>query len=500
MTVPLSQILATLPSGSQGRPLNDQELGTYLREHLDTDVEKARNARHVRRDELYRDGSTRYILDLVEKVFEDRTVRELRKRLVPLAKYANLVKRVVRETSTMYSEPARRYVDGEENQRAYDRILGDEGVRMDAVSQEINRLHNLHRALLVGYRIRVNPDGTKTPVLDIATPSIVRAVLHPNDPSLVVGWMIRSSFRTARSLVGLPRQPVWALWTDHEYGWLDESMTPVGPLVPHGFGVNRWVPLSYAVNHPGFWPGEEGEDLVSAQLALGLIAVLLIKETKSATQQTFLTGDTSAMDRAQSLDTERPGSVPEGVGVLTVDMSVDPSQFIAPSDHIEERAGNGYGLSGPLLRNQGVQSAEARELLRMPLRELRKEQAQTYRVFERQLARVMAAVTAKDAPELGFTVDGWHIDFGESQTPLSERESLQLFLEKRAAGVDNTIDYVRRLNPDLPDDESARAEILTNISVETWRVGEMRELQAMSGGMSTAGVPPETTPSDEQAV
>jgi hypothetical protein len=206
------------------------------------------------------------------------------------------------------------------------------------------------------------------------------------------------------------------------------------------------------------------------------------------------------MDRGQSLDTERPGSVPEGVGVLTVDMSVSPAQFMSPADHIEERAGNGYGLSGPLLRHQGVQSAEARELMRMPLRELRKEQTATYRVFERQLAKVMSAVTAKDAPELAFTVDGWGIDFGESQTPLSEREALQLFLEKRAAGVDNTIDYVRRLNPDLPDDEAARAEILTNISVETWRVGEMRDLQSMSGGMSTAGVPPETTLSDEQAV
>jgi hypothetical protein len=501
VTVPIAQVLATLPSGDGGRPLNDLELGTYLREHLDTDAEKARNARHVRRDELYRDGSTRHILELVERVFEDRTVRELRKRLVPLARYANLVKRVVRETSTMYSEPARRYVGGgEANQRAYDRLIGDEGVRLDAVAQEVNRLHNLHRSLLVGYRVRVNPDGSKTPVLDVATPSIVRAILHPNDPSLVVGWLIRSSFRTARSLIGLPRQPVWALWTDHEYGYLDESMIPVGPLVPHGFGVNRWVPLSYAVNHPGFWPGEEGEDLVSAQLALGLIAVLLVKETKSATQQTFLTGDTSAMDRAQSLDTERPGSVPEGVGVLTVDMSVDPAQFIAPSDHIEERAGNGYGLSGPLLRHQGVQSAEARELMRMPLRELRKEQTQTYRVFEKQLARVMAAVTAKDWPEAAFSVDDWAIDFGEGQTPLSEREALALFLDKRAAGVDNTIDYVRRLNPDLPDDEAARAEILTNISVETWRVGEMRDLQAMSGGMSTAGVPPEATPSEEQAV
>lgn len=483
MTVPVAQVLSTLPSGDAGTPLDDQELGAYLRQHIGTDVEKARNARHVRRDELYRDGGQRYLLELVERVFEDTTVRELRKRLLPLARYSNLLKRVVRETSTIYAEPARRYVGGgEANQRAYDRLIGDEGCRLDTVAQEINRLHNLHRALLVGYRLRLNPDGSKTPVLDIATPSVCRAILHPNDPSLVVGWLIKSQFRSARAVIGWTRQPAWSLWTDHEYGWLDENMVPVAPLVEHGFGLNRWVPLSYAVNHPGFWPGEEGEDLVSAQLALGLISLLLVKETKSATNQTFFTGDTSSMDRGQSLDTERPGSVPEGVGVLTVDMSVSPAQFMSPADHIEERAGNGYGLSGPLLRHQGVQSAEARELMRMPLRELRKEQTATYRVWERQMAKVMAAVTAKDAPELAFSAEGFRVDFGESQTPLGEAEELRLFLAKRAAGVDNTLAYLRRANPDLPDDEAARRVVEENIEIETWRVAEMREFQAISGG------------------
>jgi len=44
--------------------------------------------------------------------------------------------------------------------------------------------------------------------MEVATPANVRAVLHPNDAKVVVGWMIRTEYRTARSLVD---RPCWTL-------------------------------------------------------------------------------------------------------------------------------------------------------------------------------------------------------------------------------------------------------------------------------------------------
>lgn len=482
MTVPLRKICATLPSGEQGVELDDGELGVYLAAQLDTDVESARCRRHDLRDRLYRDGGEEAMREVVRKAFTHRSVIELREKMVPFARFNNVLKRIVRELSTVYAEPARRKVDGDENDARYQALIGPDGIRLDEQMIGVNRMANLHRALLVGFRVRLEPDGTRTPVLDVAVPSIVRALLHPNDPTSVVAWAIRTSFRSKRT--AWTRPPQWVVWSDHEYFYTDEKFRPLSETyVEHGLGVNRWVPLAHSLGVPGFWPGEEGEDLVSAQLAIWLVNLLLVKETNSATNQTVFTGDTSSMPRRQPIDSSLPIEAPEGVGVHTVDMSMDPDTFMGPSDHILERVANNYGMSAALIKHQGVQSADARELMRMPLRELRREQQPMYRAFERRLAQVMAAVLRKDDPDRAFDPVGWKIDFGEAQTPLSESEEVDLFLKKRGALLDNSVKFVRRRNPDHTD-ESARLEILENLEVETWRVGELRALQSISGGAS----------------
>jgi hypothetical protein len=476
VTVSVLEQLATLPSGAPGTALALEEVGPYLRLHCDSQDEKDRNARHIERDAFYRDGGSKQICDLIDAVFEDREVRRLRKAMVPMARWQNALKRIVRELSTVYAAPAKRTVAGDANQAKYDALL--ERVQFDLQMQQVNRLLNLHRSLLVGFRVRELPDGTREPVVDIATPGTVRAVLHPNDPTVVVAWLIRTSFRSKRST--WERAPVWSLWSDHEYGYLDEHMVPVAPFVEHGLGVNRWVPITFSPGVPGFWPGEEGEDLISAQKALALISVLLVKETKSTTKQTAFTGDTSNMRRGQPIESERPIEAPEGVNVTTFDWGTDPDSFIRPADHVLERLANNYGMSAALLRHEGTQSAEARELLRMPLRELRREQQPTFRAFEKRFAQVIAAVMQADDEDNSFAVDGWKIDFGEAQTPLTPDQEVSLFLKERGAGLDNTVDFLMRRNPDL-DEEGAREAMGRNIEVETERVVLMKELIATSG-------------------
>jgi hypothetical protein len=346
--------------------------------------------------------------------------------------------------------------------------------------QEVNRLLNLHRTLLVGFRVRVMPDGTREPHIDIATPATVRAVLHPNDPTIVVGWLVRTSFRSKRSTFLSP--PAWSLWTDHETLYLDEQMVPVpGTYKEHGLGVNRWVPITMSPGYPGFWPGDEGEDLISAQKAIALISVLLVKETKSTTKQTIFSGDTSSMPRGQAIESERGIEAPEGVGVTTVDWGTDPERFITPSDHVLERTGNNYGMSMAQMTHQGVQSAQAREMQRVPIRERRNEQQPIFRRFENRFVRVEAAVLAKDDPDRAFDPTDFGMDFGEAQTPLSPDEEMDLFLKERAAGVTNTVKFLQKRNPDL-DKGAAEAELAENLEVETERLVLMREMQAASGG------------------
>lgn len=488
------QTLATMPSGTFEAPLDTSELAVYLRDQYDTDAEKARNERHALRDELYRDGGCNYMVSVIDKVYRDDTVRELRKQWVPFARFNNAIKRIVKDLSTVYTEPARRTVDNDDEK--YQDVLKRFG--MDERMIEINRLFNLHRTLLVRPRVRIDDAGERSLVLDIATPASVRAVMHPNDNTLVIGWLVRTAYRPARRVDSVP---AWTLWTKHEVALLDDRFHIIaGTYKEHGIGLNPWVPLTAHESMPGFWPGEEGEDLVAATVTIWFSGVSLLKETKSATKQPIIQGDMTTASRQQVMDSEVPAELPEGTAVTTVDMSMDLSLFTGTADHVLERAANNYGMSMAQVTHQGVQSAEARELMRVPLRELRLEQQTPFRKFEFNLALAMAAVLKKDWPELAFDPTGWRIDFGEPQTPLSGMDRLVIFEKARTAGLDNTVAYLLRLNPDLTEDQ-ARDIIAQNIEIETWRNELMRPLQEISGslGADVPGAPPdEEAPNDGQ--
>ena len=359
MTRSIFEVLATLPSGETAGPLGPRDLSDYLRKHYDTDAEKERNARHARRDVFYRDGGCEVMCAVIDDIFVDEQVRRLRKKWVPFARFSNDVRRIVGDLSTVYAEPALRTVGGTDANRAAYQSLCDD-VLLDEQMDFANRMANLHRAILVGPRVRDDLDGHREMVIDIATPAVVRAVTHPLDASLVVGWLIKRETKLSRT----PERPVaWQLWTDHEVIDLDAAFGVLGS-VEHGLGVNRWVPLTFnATAIPGFWPGEEGEDLIAAAISIWMAHILMLKETKSATSQTIITGDVSAAARGQAMDTETPSVLPEGTAAQVVDMSMDTEIFTRAADHVLEKAGNGYGLSLAALKHQGAQSADAREII-----------------------------------------------------------------------------------------------------------------------------------------
>ncbi len=478
MTRSIREVLTTLPSGEPAGKLDDHELGAYLRKHYDTEAERARNARHAVRDVFYRDGGVEIMCGVIDDVFTDERVRELRKKWVKHARFSNVIKHLVGELSTVYAEPATRSVGGPEaNQSAYRDLV--ETLFLDEQLDHANRMANLHCATLVGPRVFVDADGAREMVLDHATPAVTRAVMHPQDTSRVIGWLIKSDTRPSTPLA---RPCAWQLWTDHERIDLDASMLPIGPDIVHELGCNRWVPLTYsALALPGFWPGEEGEDLMAAAISIWMAHVLLLKETKSATKQTVLTGDISTAARGQASDTETAAHVPEGVGIQTVDMSMDTELFTKAADHILGRVGNGRGLALDTLKHQGVQSAEAREVMLEPLRALRRKQIKFCRLFEKRLAKVMAAVAKKDAPALNFDPVEWRADFGEIQALTPKKQRMEEYVQAQQLAIDNIIAFVMRENPDITDPKKARDFISQNIQIRTWLVEEMQDFMRISG-------------------
>lgn len=477
MTTSILDILATMPSGAPGERLTFEDLGKYLATYVGGDHDKNRNARHALRDELYRDGGVQYMKTVIGRVFKDPDVVRLRQEWVEFARFNNPLKRIVNEVSTVYAEPATRTVpDGQDR---YDALM--KRVSLDEQMTQVGRMLNLHRALLVGFRVRENVDGTREPVLDIATPAVVRAVLHPNDAKLVVGWLIRCETRPARK--GSVDVPAWTLWSDHERVQLRDSFMPIADsYVEHKLGVCPWVPVTLGPPTAGFWPGEEGEDLVAAHVAIWLTNVLLLKETKSATKLPIMQGDGTRTARGQMMDSEGMLEVSDGQSATTLDLGMDTGPFRETADHILEHAAHNYGMNAALVNHQGVQSAEARDLMRIPLREIRKQQQVPLRRFELRLMAIIAAIVKVDLPESTFTGEGGRVEFGEAQTPLSAKEEHALFVELRAAGLTNTVDHLIAQRPGLSETE-AQAIIDRNIALETIRNEQMRPLMQISGSM-----------------
>lgn len=481
MTISIRQVLGTLPSGTAGLMLDDGALGAYLAKYCNTEEDKERARRHALREELYRDGGVNHMLGMIDTLFMDMDVREKRKRFVRYARFTNPLRRIVHALSTVYTEPARRRIEGATND-VYQRVL--ELVRMDEVTIDVGRLLNLHRALLVGFRVRVMPDGTREPVIDIASPANARAVLHPNDSTIIVGWLIRTDYRSASE----EAPPEWTLWTDHESVQLDGSMRPIaGTYLAHELGVCPWVPVTLGA--PWSQRTCEGEDLVSAHTMTWLAHVLLLKETKSATTVSVVSGADQRTARGQALDSDIPLEVGEGQSVTTIDPSMDLSMFRDVADHIVRHAGLNYGLPPAIIEHQGSQSAEARELLLIPLKELRRQQQLPLRRFEERFARVMAAVLTKDMPELAFDATAFRIEFAETATPLDPLKQLELFHQLRADGLTNSVEFLAEvLRPGLTPEEAAKI-IKANIDVETARNDWMRPLAAIAGSLARGPSP-----------
>src|SRR5688572_10746254 len=108
MTVSILTTLATMPTGTVESALDVNELAQYLSDHLGADAEKQRNAAHALRDTLFRDGGVEFMKGVIDDVYSDPDVKELRKKWVRWSRFNNAIKRIVRELSTLYIEPALR--------------------------------------------------------------------------------------------------------------------------------------------------------------------------------------------------------------------------------------------------------------------------------------------------------------------------------------------------------------------------------------------------------
>jgi hypothetical protein len=241
--------------------------------------------------------------------------------------------------------------------------------------------------------------------------------------------------------------------------------------------------------------------LLSAQKTVRLQDLSLAKESVSATKQTYISGDTSAAAMGQSSDTEAEVFLPEGVTASAIDKGMDPSIFRDNADYVVESAASNHGIPPSVLHQRDASSGAEIQLRRIPIRELRKERIPTMRRIEMRIAKVISVVNGtprltldehgqevlvSDLPDYAFSVDGWSIDFGEIQQPLTEAERDQVFEKRRQLGLTDNYEEERVRNPDIKTYAEAKQIVDERIERQTEFVQAQKELMALNGSLNTA--------------
>jgi hypothetical protein len=325
--------------------------------------------------------------------------------------------------------------------------------------------------------------------VDVTPPHLFSAVAHPSDPTMLVAIVIHQTPSSNGAPIHAPHYRVWS--ADETYQ-LDGAARMISSTLEAN-PIGR-LPGVLASTVPAMAKGrlladDPGSDLVAAHLSVVFQNVLLLKESKSANRQNYLTGDTSAAVTGQAADTETDAQLPEGVSVQTVDRGMDLAQFRDNADHMLERAAANHGLPPSVLHHRDASSGAEIELRRIPIREIRKQQIMVMRRVERELAEVQSAINAIDRPDLAFSTEGWSIDFGEVQQPLTERERDEAFEKRRQLGLTDTVEEIMRRDPDLRTRAAAEEVLGDHIIAEESRVRTMQNLQRMNGSASTPAIP-----------
>lgn len=421
------------------------------KKYADSKEDKKRRKAARTRRRLYDCGGVDVAFDLIDEVFKDPTVRQLRKELAPFARFDNALRRNVNERARVYAKrPKIRRVDN-------DTDVHYQWVQKVTQHNQAMRLANVVTTLANDsfwlFRVREMPTGERLPRTDILGPEDFFAIHDPRDRTKLIGVGID---QTPDAIEPRESDPHWLVWTDAESFKTDA----VGRIIQSTVQRNPFGRIPGLLVHSDYRATSlldpiTGEDIVAAHLAVWLINTMMLKETKTMNRQAAFIGDMSRTTMGQTQDSERDLLLGEGTSMYTVDRGVDLEKYQKAADHVVERAAANYGIPPSVLRHAGATSGYEIDLRRIPLEELREDQIEIFREAEREYAEVQRIVLEQDLPERSFDTGGWWMDFAEIKRPTPEKEKYETRQLKRRMGHSDPVLELLEDNPDLTPDMAA---------------------------------------------
>lgn len=473
-------------------------VGDFLKKYYVENADELARMEHARLlDEFYAGCGDDEMCRVIDTMYKDERNRERRKAVIKaeLDKYDNIIARIVGEKATVYSEPARRTIaQQDELYQAFNERVG-----MDAVMGELDKKLALHENALLWYRVRETPTKEREPVLEVVSPASFWAVSHPLDRTLLVAIIFDQRMPLAK-----PEDPSYRVWT-HDQTFVMNGKCDIFETSIESWPLGQMPGVLASMVKPGakatLLTQFPSKDLLSAQKAIRLQAINLVKESISAVKQTYISGDVSATAMGQTSDSETEQFLGEGVTATTLDRGMDQEQFRDNGGYIGDAVASNHGLSPSVLRNRDASSGAEIELRRLPIREQRKKRIPVMRAVERQIARVISlvngnrvttgedeqpVVVAGDLSEFAFSDEGWSIDFGEVQQPMSAMEALQVFEKERELGGTDNYEWEMKRNPDIRTLDEAKRIVDARNKRRAEYQDSLKDYMAASGALGAA--------------
>lgn len=476
-------------------------VGEYLKKNYIENADETRRRSHnLLLDQFYEGRGDDEMERIIGVMWKDKKNQDRRLEVnrTGVAKFNNHIARIATEKATVYSEPPRRSVGGSESNNAlYQSFL--DVVQQDDAMAELDRKLAYQEDALLWYRVRKTMIGEREPLLEVISPAAFWAVAHPRDRTLLVAIIFDQRGGDSR-----PDDPVYRVWTD------DETFTMNAKCEVFKGSIEAWpIGMMPGVLCSTRKPGSKATllaecpsaDILSAQKMIRLQDLNLAKESISVNKQAYITGDTSATAMEQTADTDSEVFLGEGVTVTVVDRGVDPKVYRDAATYAQDSSASNHGLPPSVLHQQDATSGAEIELRRIPIREIRKRRIPAMRRIEARIVQIMAAVNgsreglgedgqpavlAGDLGDFAFSAEGFSIDFGEIQQPMTRTEENANFEQERRLGLtDNYAEEMRR-NPDIKTLAEAKRIVDERLARQTEYVASQKELMALNGSLGSA--------------
>ncbi|WP_045222149.1 phage portal protein [Desulfonatronum thioautotrophicum] len=396
-----------------------------------SNIERKRNA--AKRLDYYHDFQNEYIREQLQKHFSKP------QNMSPC--FINLTRKVINRLAMVYVEDARRIVEhGTERDQE---ILGniERTTWLGAKWKLTNRYSKLLGMVLLRPVWRNNHID-----VDLLTPDILDVVTgdSPEDIQTVLVTHYPSSGRNDET--------TYSVWTADQFQRLNYR-GHVMENIPNPYRVIPFVPCWSRVPTDSVWcPG--GDDLITIQESFNekLTDLLYILR-----MQGFGLGYVKGM--RGELGTVDPGSfvnLPEGGEVGFAKATAPISDTLAALDYLLKQAAVSNGLSASSLSTETrEESGIARIVSNQELEELRRDDCELFRSYERRLFEKIRAVWNHHNPGRKISDKAeLVVDFHDGKQVTDPSQQSEMWDRLLALGVLSPVDILMERNPDLTRDEA----------------------------------------------